>query len=110
MEIMAKSKKKKGADTSVAEEASSQAQDSQVGVKPSPAATEAPATFQPVVSMKEPVARLALKDAAARYILGYKDHHWAGIRKHADHLGFGEDGTVSECKEVFRSYGAKIRE
>jgi hypothetical protein len=51
---------------------------------------------------------VTLKDAARRLLPNFKEHHWAGIRAHATVMGFGERGTLEQCKTVLRSWGAKI--
>lgn len=53
--------------------------------------------------------RLNLRDAATRFIAGFKEHHWSAIRKYADSLGVGEEATVDQCLEVFQGYGAKLK-
>ena len=55
------------------------------------------------------IERLSLKDAARRYVVEFKDHHWAGIRKYADSLGLGEEATVDECLEVFKGFGCRLK-
>jgi len=65
-----------------------------------------------VVSTYTPAAQvqtLSLKDAAQRYINGFKEHHWPAIRKYADSLGVGESATVDQCLEVFIGYGARLK-
>lgn len=85
----------------------------------SKAVTEAPVseTLNSIVSeptmtsepVAVPVVTLSLRDAAQRYILGFKEHHWPAIRKYADSLGVGEDATVDQCLEVFQGFGARLK-
>lgn len=51
---------------------------------------------------------LDLNDAARRFVPGFQDRWWDGIRKHATTMGFGEGGTEEQCKSVLRHWGAKV--
>lgn len=51
---------------------------------------------------------LDLHDAARRWVPGFKEHWWPGIKRHADSMGFSGTGTEDQCKAVLRHWGAKI--
>jgi hypothetical protein len=61
-----------------------------------------------VVAEEEVVDFMSLHDAARQFVAGFKEHHWAGMRRFASDQGFGEGGTEEACKNVLRHYGVKI--
>lgn len=67
---------------------------------------DAPAPADPVAAPA--VETLDLHDAARRWVPGYKEHWWPGIKRHGEALGFPGSGTAEACKAVLRHWGAKI--
>ena len=65
---------------------------------------EAEAAVEPA-----PEQVLHLHDAAQRFINGFKEHHWPAIRKYADSLGVGEEAPISQCCEIFRGFGCRLK-
>lgn len=73
-------------------------------------ASESPSVQEVKEESKAPEPqRLSLRDAAERYISGFKEHHWPAIRRYADSLGVGEEATVDQCLEVFMGFGARLK-
>jgi len=72
-----------------------------------PVSEVAPAPAAPAPAAPEE-QQLELKDAARRFIPGFKDHWWPAIAAHAKTMGFLGTGTAEQCKAVLRHWGAKI--
>ena len=70
-----------------------------------PVSEVAPAAPAPAAPEEQ---QLELKDAARRFIPGFKDHWWPAIAAHAKTMGFLGTGTAEQCKAVLRHWGAKI--
>jgi hypothetical protein len=108
MEPMAENPKKRSyaKDEDSAPEASQSAPVSPVvSQQAAPVAVEAP---EAPASLPPPEEQLSLQDAARRFVPGFKDHWWPGIRAHGKAIGFVGTGTVEQCKAVLRHWGAKI--
>lgn len=68
------------------------------------------------VEKKEPKVKKApvksgvsLKDAARRYVIGYKEYWLPSISKFAESQGISGDMSIEEAKSVLRKWGAKVK-
>jgi len=50
-----------------------------------------------------------LKDAAERFIVGYKPHHYPSIEAFGKTQGFTGKGTAEQCKVILRLWGARVK-
>lgn len=76
-------------------------------VEPAPEASESPTSVGEVTPVAPPEQKLELKDAARRFVPGFKDHWWPSIEAHAKVMGFVGPDTVEACKTVLRHWGAR---
>lgn len=57
----------------------------------------------------KPERKMNIKDAARRFVAGYKEQWWPSIEKMARSESMGDEATEQDCKELFLKWGAKLR-